>query len=121
MSRRLALGLLFLLTMTLLVGTQIPGGWRDGIEHRLHAPSSTSAWAHFILFALIAFLVSVRPLAWSFQRVMAGALGLALLTEGLQFFALNRHPRLADIAIDLTGTLLALMLARSHNRRVRLE
>ncbi len=39
---------------------------------------------------------------------MLATLALALLTEGLQFFAMDRHPRLLDIGIDMTGAGLGL-------------
>ena len=114
MSRRMAWSLVVLLVMLLLVGTQMPGVWRDGIEHRLHVPFPLSSMAHLLLFMLIALSLLVRPLAWPFSRVLLVALSIALVTEGLQFFAADRHPRLMDIGIDLTGTLLALILSKSR-------
>jgi VanZ family protein len=108
MTSRVARSLLVLQILALLVGTQMPGGWRSQAEHSLHAPSWTSSWAHFLLFAGMALVLVVRPLAWSVPRVLLGALMLALLTEGLQFFAIDRHPRLIDVGIDMAGTLLAL-------------
>lgn len=108
MSSRCARSLLVLHLLALLVGTQMPGAWRDGVESSLHAPSSLSSWAHFALFASMALVLLVRPLAWPARRVVLMALALALLTEGLQFFALERHPRWMDIGIDMAGTVLAL-------------
>lgn len=110
MSRRLAWSLLALLVLALLVGTQMPGAWRSGVVHSLHAPSVLSSWAHFVLFAGMALLLLVRPLAWPAGRVLLMALALALLTEGLQFFAIERHPRWIDVGIDMAGTLVALVL-----------
>ena len=110
MSRRLAWSLLALLLLALLVGTQMPGGWRSGIVDSLHAPSALSSWAHFVLFASMALVLLVRPLAWPVGRVLLMALALALLTEGLQFFAIERHPRWIDVGIDMAGTLVALTL-----------
>ena len=70
MSRRLAWTLLALLLLTLVVGTQIPGALRDGIERRMHAPSALSSWAHFAIFAAMALVLSMRPLAWPMGRVL---------------------------------------------------
>lgn len=39
---------------------------------------------------------------------LLAALALALLTEGLQFLAIDRHPRLVDVGIDLAGVGLVL-------------
>jgi VanZ family protein len=117
MSRRLAWTLLALLVLSLAVGTQIPGALRDGIERRMHAPSALSSWAHFVIFTAMALVLSVRPLAWPGGRVLLLALTLALLTEGLQFFAVDRHPRLADVGIDMAGTLLALTFVKWKESR----
>jgi VanZ family protein len=54
----------------------------------------------------------MRPIAWPAARVVLMTLGLALLTEGLQFFAVDRHPRLTDVGIDMTGALLGLVWGR---------
>jgi VanZ family protein len=67
------------------------------------------------MFAAMAWVASV-PLAWPWLRVMLVALALALLTEGLQFFAMDRHPRLLDVAIDLAGTGLGLLAGRALGR-----
>ena len=108
MSRRLAWSLLALHLLALLVGTQMPGAWRSGVEHTVHAPVSLASWAHFFVFIGMTLVMSVRPLAWPVGRVVLTALALALLTEGLQFFAVDRHPRWRDVGIDMAGTLLAL-------------
>jgi VanZ family protein len=112
MSRRMAWSLLLLLLAMLIVGTQMPGAWRDGIEHRLRTPFSLSSWAHFVLFGAIAMVLSLRPFALPPVRVLLIALGLALLTEGLQRIAVDRHPRISDVIIDMAGTVLALSLAK---------
>lgn len=109
MTDQMARRLLFMLVLLLLVGTQMPGAWRAGLESSLHSPWGLSSWAHLVLFAGMAWL-TVGPLAWPWPRVLLAALVLALLTEGLQFFAIDRHPRLIDVGIDMAGTLLALML-----------
>lgn len=115
MSRRFSWSLLILLVFALLVGTQMPGAWRGEAVQSLHAPSWVSSWAHFVLFLGIALVLLVRPLAWPTRRVLLAALALALLTEGLQFFAIDRHPRLIDVGIDMAGTLLALVLVKGKD------
>lgn len=115
MSRRLALSLLVLQFLALIIGTQMPGAWRSGVERSFHAPFSLASWAHFVVFAGMTLVLSVRPLAWPARRVVLTALALAMLTEGLQFFAIDRHPRMMDVGIDMAGTLLALALVAGRN------
>lgn len=110
MSRRLAWSLLSLHLLALLVGTQMPGAWRSGVERSVQAPFPLSSLAHFVVFTGMALVLSVRPLAWSGGRVVLVALVLALLSEGLQFLAVDRHPRWMDVGIDMAGTFLALAL-----------
>jgi len=43
----------------------------------------------------------------------AAALLLALLTEGLQFFAMDRHPRWLDVGIDMAGATAGLLLVEA--------
>ena len=117
MSRRLARLLALFMLIALLVGTQMPGRWRAGIEGSVHAPFALSSWAHFAVFAGLAWVLSVKPLCWPAPRIFLTALALAVVTEGLQFFAVDRHPRLTDIAIDMSGTVLALLLAKCLGRR----
>ena len=117
MSRQLAWGLFALLALSLLLGTQMPGAWRNGVEHRLHTPFPLSSWAHFVLFTVMGLVLAIRPLAWPAKRVLLLALALGLLTEGLQFFAIDRHPRLVDVGIDMAGTLLALALVKLRDSR----
>ena len=108
MSLRVAHALMSFLLLTLLVGTLMPGAWRSGIEASLQAPLGMSSPAHFVLFACMAWLQMVRPMNWSVTRIVLTALALALLTEGLQFFAIERHPRWVDVGIDLAGALTGL-------------
>ena len=110
MSRRSAWALLALLITALVVGTQMPNSWRNGIVHSLHAPSALSSWAHFAVFACMALLLSIRPLNWPISKTLLLAFALACATEGLQFFAIDRHPRLIDVAIDMAGALTGLLL-----------
>jgi hypothetical protein len=48
--------------LLLLVGTQMPGAWRAGIEDSLHAPVGLSVWAHFVMFVGIAWVASMHLL-----------------------------------------------------------
>lgn len=110
MSPRLAWSLFGLHILALFVGTQMPNAWRSGVEQTFHAPSSLSSWAHFAVFCGMSLLLLMRPLALTTWRVLGLALVLAVLTEALQFFAIDRHPRLLDVAIDMAGTLLAVII-----------
>ena len=105
MTHRVSRALIGLQLLALLVGTQMPEAWRSGAVQALHAPSWVSSLAHFVLFAGMAMALAARPLAWSVVRIVLAALGLALLTEGLQLFAIDRHPRWIDVGIDLAGAL----------------
>lgn len=104
--------LLALLVLLLAVGTQMPGAWRAGAESAVHAPFALSSWAHFVLFAGLGAVAFARPLAWPGARVVLAALGLALVSEGLQFFAIDRQPDLLDVGIDMGGVLAGMVLAR---------
>jgi len=54
----------------------------------------------------------VRHLAWPWSRVLLSCLALALLSEGLQFLAQDRHPGLVDVGIDMAGAVFGLLVAR---------
>ena len=95
----------------------MPGAWRAGLEAGLHSPWALSSWAHFVLFVGMAALARARPLAWPLMRVVLAALGLALLSEGLQFFAIDRHPRWLDVGIDMAGALTGMLLVMLVARR----
>ncbi|MEO6321246.1 MAG: VanZ family protein [Polaromonas sp.] len=114
LSRRRAWSLFALLVLALLVGTQMPGAWRSGVEHRMHAPFALSSLAHFVVFSAMALVLAGRPISWPAWRVLLATLALGLLTEGLQFFAIDRHPRLIDVGIDMSGALLALAFVKSR-------
>ena len=109
MTDRITRGLLFVLVLLLMIGTQMPGAWQVVLENSLHSPWGLSSWAHLVLFAGMAWVASTR-MAWHWPRVVLAALALALLTEGLQFFSIDRHPRLADLGIDLAGAGLGLVV-----------
>ena len=116
MSPRLAWSLFSLHILALFVGTQMPNAWRDGVEQTLHVPFSLSSWAHFAVFFGMSVLLMMRPLAYTAKQVVLLALVLALLTEALQFLAIDRHPRLVDVGIDMAGTVLAVVLMALRNR-----
>jgi len=116
MSPRLAWSLFSLHIVALFIGTQMPNAWRNGVEQSLHVPFSLSSWAHFAVFCGMSMLLLMRPLAYTARRVILLALVLALLTEALQFFAADRHPRLRDVGIDMAGTMLAVVIMALQNR-----
>ena len=105
-----ALALLGVHLLVLMVGTQMPEAWRSNVQQSLHAPSWLSSFAHFLLFAGMALLLAARPLAWPAARIVLVLLGLALLSEGLQFLTADRHPRWLDVGIDMAGVLVGLGL-----------
>ena len=108
---------LTLLTCVLFFGTLMPGSWKAAATPGVRLFVNPAALAHVLLFAAICF---VLPLAriWIARpwHVPALALGLALLTEGLQFFAVDRHPSLAGVAYDLAGGAIGWALARRYQR-----
>lgn len=112
MSKRLSWWLLGLQLVALLVGTQMPGAWRSGVMEALHAPSVLSSLAHLVLFAGMGAVAAAPPLEWSWLRVGSIALALAVFTEVMQFFALERHPQLQDVGIDMAGALLGVGLMK---------
>jgi VanZ family protein len=116
LSRRFASGLLVLLLVLLLVGTQMPGAWREAALNSAGLPGVVGKVAHFVLFAAMALLARVAPLRRPGGQVVAAALGLALLTEGLQFFAIDREPSWRDVGIDMAGAGVGLLLARWGRR-----
>lgn len=70
-------------------------------------PGGGSSGAHLVLFASMAWVASAH-LAWPMPRILLAAMALALMTEGLQFLAIDRHPRWRDVGIDLAGAGLGL-------------
>jgi hypothetical protein len=106
-SRFAARLLTFALLLLLFLGTLMPGAWKDAATRPFHSGIDLPALAHVALFAAI---FSMVPLArfWTVKFWHAPALGLALalLTEGLQFFAIDRHPNLAGVGQDLLGALI---------------
>ena len=87
----------------------MPGLWRDTTVAALGVPGVVSPIAHFVLFCGITAVAYIAPLRCPGFRVVVLTLALALLTEGLQFFAMDRHPSWIDIGIDMAGVLTAMM------------
>lgn len=113
MTRKLAWLLISVLLVILVVGTQIPGLWRNTLEASLHSPWPLAKAAHFTLFAAMAWLATVRPLSWPARRVLLLALALGLLTEGFQWLvAIDRDASWTDVGIDMAGAVLGLWLAQ---------
>jgi len=110
-TRKTALGLLAVLLVLLLFGTQMPGAWRDEAVAATRMPWQITKVAHFVIFTCMACVARVPPLSWSLVRVGFAALALALLTEALQHFAANRDPSWKDVGIDMAGALLGVVLA----------
>ena len=96
----------------LFIGTLMPGQWKQAGTQPFSAWLDLAAASHVVLFALIAFLLP-QARFWTLRPWHVPALGLALgaLTEGLQFFAIERHPGLDGLAYDLLGTLIGWSLA----------
>ena len=112
MSYKFATRLLLVLILLLFTGTQLPNIWRVNIANGLNAPVILSWWSHFILFLVMACVATMQPLAWRWRRVLFAASGLALISEGLQFFTIDRHPRMLDVGIDLAGALIGFALVK---------
>lgn len=102
----------------LFFGTLMPGSWKHSVERSLASRLDLAALAHVALFAAICYLL---PLArwWRVRtwQLFAVALGLALATEGLQFFAIDRHPNLAGVIQDMTGATIGWAVGRLLHRR----
>lgn len=101
----------------LFFGTLMPGSWKHSAEQSVYSPFDLAVAAHVVLFAAICYLL---PLArfWRMRswHVLAAGLVLALVTEGLQFFAIDRHPEIAGVVQDLIGTAIGWSLGRTATR-----
>lgn len=111
LPRNTAIAVLAVLLALLLFGTQMPGDWRDEAIRVTHLPWQMTKVAHFVLFACLAGVARVLPLGQSIVRILAAALVLGLLTEGLQHFAQARDPSWLDVGIDMAGAGLGVLLA----------
>lgn len=113
-TRLLTAGLITLL----FFGTLMPGSWKHSAEQTVNSPLDLAVAAHVALFAAICYLL---PLArwWQVRgwHVFAAGLVLALATEGLQFFAIERHPNLAGVLQDMAGTAIGWALGLAMQAR----
>jgi VanZ family protein len=102
-----------MLIVALFAGTLLPGSWKDAALQPLPTSIHPAALAHIVLFAGICFTVPPaqfwRVRSW---HVLVLGLVLALLTEGLQFFAIDRQPNVDGVAQDLIGALMGWALGR---------
>lgn len=111
-SKRNAQVLLLTLMLLLLLGTQMPGAWRDEAFRVAHLPWQMTKVAHVVLFAAMAGVATWRPLCMPLKRVLVGVVVLAVLTELLQHWVPNRNPSVWDVGFDIGGALLGCGLAR---------
>jgi len=95
------------LVALLFFGTLMPGHWRSATELAVNAPGYLGMLAHVVLFAAICFLLPYarfwRVAGW---HVLVAGLALALTTEGLQFFAIDRRPGVDGLLQDMLGAAL---------------
>ena len=101
-----------MLLVLLMFGTQMPGAWRDEAFRVTQLPWQLTKAAHFVLFLCMACVARLPLLRWSLARVALAGLGLALLSEGLQFFASSREPSWQDVAIDMAGAATGVLFAQ---------
>ena len=106
------------LIAAVLVGKLMPGPWKSAFMAPWHAPGAVSTAAHVLLFAAVAFALghAYRQAKW--WQVLGLALTLTAVTEALQHFAIERHPSLMGMALDMAGAGLGwcfgLWLQQSH-------
>lgn len=107
------------LIIVLFIGTLMPGRWKQSAEQTVDVSINLAGVAHVVLFAAICWLLP-RTEWWRIRswHVLAVGAVLAFVTEGLQFFAIDRHPNLAGVAQNLTGTLIGWALGRSAARNL---
>ena len=117
MSRSAARFISTFLTVALMVGTLMPGSWKSAATPALAIPIDLAVLAHVVLFAGICFTIAPAQF-WSVRswQVLLAALALALLSEGLQFFAIDRHPNLAGVFQDMVGAVVGWTLGRLRAR-----
>lgn len=106
-----------LLILALLVGTLMPGSWRDAGASAFPSYLRVTTLAHALLFASIVFVARVSGLSGGKTGwLVIAAAALAASTELLQLLAAERHPSLTDVAVDLAGTLAGLGAALTVGR-----
>ena len=65
----------------------------------------------------MAWVVRVSDLSWPVPAVLLAALGLGLVTEGLQLLAIERDASWRDVGIDVLGAGLGLVFAWAVRER----
>jgi hypothetical protein len=111
MTPRTARITLALVTIAIFFGTLMPGSWKDAGLGPLQRHFDAAALAHFCLFAAFAFTLRYA-FGWRAALAIGAGLALGMLTEGLQFFAIDRHPEWRGVAQDLAGSVFGWVLAR---------
>lgn len=112
---RLALGVIFAL---FVVGLFIPAPLRNALIEALPFPSAGGTGiepdmvGHGIVFAIMAFLVRVGQPGSSFQFHFGCWVLIAIVSEVLQLFTVDREPSALDFAVDVVGIVLGLTLAQ---------
>ena len=79
----------------------------------MHASYPLSKLAHLLIFIAIGFVMRMPDLSWPVPVVLLVALGLGLLTEGLQLLAVQRDASLRDVGIDVLGAGMGLVFAQA--------
>ena len=88
LSRNASAWLLMLLVLALLVGTLMPGSWRDAGTSPFPSYLRVTTLAHAVLFAAITFVARISGLAGAKAgRLLAAAAALAASTGLLQLLA----------------------------------
>ncbi|OLO03416.1 MULTISPECIES: VanZ family protein [Salinicola] len=103
--------------LALTIGTLLPGEETAAIQRWLGANNQIHPLAHFVLFILISALLTSLLRGRAAWLPLAICLIPAIGTEWLQHFSFQRHPRLADVGIDMAGASmgwLMVQLGRSH-------
>lgn len=120
LARPLARALLAAVTAAIFVGTLMPGSWKDwGLSPFSGGRVDAAGAAHVLLFACFGFVLRAGFVAAA--RAIAFGLALGLLTEGLQFFAVDRHPEWRGVLQDVVGTAIGALLARRWLTRAALR
>lgn len=82
----------------------------DKSDSPLEASVDQAKLGHFLLFALLAFLLALVSAAQSGVFLIVELFQTAAVTEMLQFFVEKRTPLISDLGIDMAGVLLGLFL-----------
>lgn len=71
---------------------------------------SMAVWAHLVLFTAIGLLLGRLRQHFGWGRVLSFLMGLAVMTEAMQFFAPGRYPSWFDVGTNLLGIAAGLAL-----------